>query len=198
MIKFIDRSNEEPLSRFYDSYIFARDKKDLSSDVAIISSFSKKNNEVNSRCVNIKFIINDEFIFFSNYKSTKSFEFNEHNQVAAVFNWRNINYQVRIKGIVSRMPSSFNKDYFLTRDKDKNALSISSNQSMIISSFDDVKYKYENTKLQKDLSNCPDYWGGFSIKAYEIEHWEGHEYRLNKRELYRNENNEWKKFILEP
>ena len=54
-------------------------------------------------------------------------------------------------------------------DKNKNAISISSNQSMIISSFDDVKYKYENTKLQKDLSNCPDYWGGFSFIPFYFE-----------------------------
>lgn len=198
MIEFTERSIEEPLVKFYHLYSSARNKKDKSSDVAVISSFSKTRNEVNSRCVNIKFVINDKFIFFSNYDSPKSNEFKEHNQVSAIFNWRSINSQIRMKGTILKTPPSYNKAYFYNRDIYKNALSISSNQSAVISSFDEVKSKYEDVKTSRDLTKCPDYWGGFSIKMYEIEFWLGHEFRLNKRELYKKVNHSWKKFILEP
>ena len=41
-----------------------------------ISSYDLKHKEVSSRFVNLKFLENDEFIFFSNYDSPKSLAFN--------------------------------------------------------------------------------------------------------------------------
>ena len=49
-----------------------------------------------------------------------------------------------------------------------------------------------------DLTICPEYWGGFLFKPYYFEFWKGHESRINKREIYKNENNKWIKSFLSP
>ena len=56
-----------------------------------ISSYSDKNKEVNARYVNLKFVDDKKFIFFSNYLSPKSKEFNNHNQITALIYWNSIN-----------------------------------------------------------------------------------------------------------
>lgn len=198
MIEFTERSSEAPLVKFFDLYTLAKNKKDLSSDVAIISSLSKTKNEVNSRCVNIKFVENDRFIFFSNYDSPKSNEFKEHNQIAALLYWPSINIQIRMKAKIKKTSNDFNKRYFFERSEKKNALSISSNQSQPISSYEQVKEKYNKTLNANDLKKCPDYWGGFSFKPYEIEFWKGNQFRLNRRDLYLKKDNNWSHTILEP
>ena len=84
------------------------------------------------------------------------------------------------------------------KDQKKNALAISSNQSSVIESYREVISKYEDVKISKDLTKCPNYWGGFKFIPYEIEFWKGNEFRLNKRDLFKKRNKGWEHFILEP
>ena len=62
----------------------------------------------------------------------------------------------------------------------------------------DVKKKYEYALENANLSECPSYWGGFQFKPYEIEFWEGHKARLNKRDVFLLNGDEWIHNILEP
>ena len=64
--------------------------------------------------------------------------------------------------------------------------------------FEQVKENYNKSLKNDDLKECPKYWGGYSFTPYEIEFWEGNEFRLNKRNLYRKDNTTWNHFILEP
>ena len=103
-----------------------------------------------------------------------------------------------MKAKIKRTSISFNNRYFKTRNINKNALAISSNQSNIIASYDQIIQNYEKVKNNDNLKKCPKYWGGYSFKPYEIEFWEGNEFRLNKRNLYIKDNTSWNHFILEP
>ena len=163
-----------------------------------ISSFNNKIHEVDSRYVNLKFIINDELIFFSNYRSPKASAFNTHNQISALVYWHSINVQIRIKAEVKKTSNEFNQKYFANRSEEKNALAISSKQSNSISSYDLVKESYNKALKNNDLKKCPDYWGGYSFTPYYFEFWEGHESRLNKREAYEKNDDSWKHIILQP
>ena len=109
-----------------------------------------------------------------------------------------INVQIRIKAQIKKTSKKFNQKYFFDRSEKKNALAISSNQSLPIDSFNQVKENYYQSLKNDDLNKCPEYWGGYSFTPYEIEFWEGNEYRLNKRNLYRKGNTTWNHFILEP
>ena len=197
MINFIDINTSKPYLKFVSYYNKAiRNQKNI--EAICISSYNKKLNEVDSRYVNLKFITHDEFIFFSNYNSPKASSFNSHDQIAALIYWPSINVQIRIKAKIKKTSNDYNQKYFFDRSEEKNALAISSNQSKIIDSFDAVEENFKKSLKNDDLKACPKYWGGYSFRPYEIEFWEGNEFRLNKRNLYIKDNTSWNHFILEP
>ena len=198
MIKFNNLNQETPYQLLKEKYDEADDAGQKGIEAISISSFNKEVNEVDSRFVNLKFINNDEFIFFSNYESPKAAAFNSHNQIAALIYWSSINVQIRLKAKIKKTSNEFNQNYFFDRSKEKNALAISSKQSKKIGSFEQVKENYNRSLNNDDLNTCPKYWGGFSFVPYEIEFWEGNEFRLNKRNLYKKDNTNWNHYILEP
>lgn len=198
MIQFNNLNKEIPYKLLKDKYNEALDAGQKGIEAISISSYNKEISEVDSRYVNLKFITNDEFIFFSNYNSPKASAFNSHNQIVALIYWSSINAQIRMKAHIKKTSREFNQEYFFNRSKEKNALAISSNQSKQISSFEQVKENYKHVLINHDLKTCPKYWGGFSFLPYEIEFWEGNEFRLNKRNLYTKDKNTWKHSILEP
>ena len=198
MIQFNNLNTEIPYQFFQEKYDEALNAGQCGIEAISISSYNKELNEVDSRYVNLKFITNDEFIFFSNYDSPKASSFNFNNQIAALFYWSSINIQIRMKAQIKKTSKEFNQKYFFDRSEEKNALAISSNQSKEIESFDQVKENYNKSLNNDDLKICPKHWGGFSFVPYEIEFWEGNEFRLNKRNLYKKDNTNWNHYILEP
>lgn len=181
MITFINSSKKKPYKAFKKYHDKALINKQKNIDAISISSYSNKKKEVSSRFVNLKFVDGKNFIFFSNYDSPKAKDFDTHPQVSALIYWNSINIQIRLKGKINKASKNFNSDYFKTRSREKNALSISSNQSKEISSYEEVISKYEHTYSNSQLDDCPNYWGGYTFTPYFFEFWEGHPNRLNYR-----------------
>jgi pyridoxamine 5'-phosphate oxidase len=198
MIQFNQLNKEVPYLLFKMKYEEALDAGQKSIEAISISSYNKEVGEVDSRYVNLKFIKNDEFIFFSNYNSPKASSFNSHNQIAILVYWPSINVQIRMKAKIKKTTNEYNQKYFSNRTREKNAIAISSNQSKPIDSFEEVKENYNQSLKNDDLIKCPEYWGGYSFSPYEIEFWEGSKFRLNKRNLYKKDKTSWNHFILEP
>jgi pyridoxamine 5'-phosphate oxidase len=198
MIKFNNHNKEIPYLIFKDKYTEALEAGQRNIEAISISSYNKDSNQVDSRFVNLKFIDNKKFIFFSNYNSPKSIAFNSHNQIAALVYWPSINVQIRMMAKIKTTSNEYNQNYFFDRSEEKNALAISSNQSKLIDSYNQVKENYNKSLKNDDLKKCPDFWGGFSFTPYYFEFWEGHESRLNKREAYEKSDDSWKHLILQP
>lgn len=198
MIKFIKPIQETPYLLFKKKYHEALTLKQKNIEAAVISSYSKTLNEVDSRYVNLKVVDGKEFIFFSNYNSKKSEQFESNKSIAALFFWNRINTQIRMKANISKIDETISDIYFSSRQKEKNALAISSQQSEPIKSFDLVSENYLNALGKADLKKRPSYWGGYGFVPYEFEFWVGHQHRLNKRIHFKRENNEWKETLLQP
>ena len=129
MIEFIDLYKNIPVSKFLELYYEAVKKKQTLPEAVCISSIDSKNMEIDSRLVNLKYIFKDEWIFFSNYNSPKSKQFDSHKQISANFFWESITTQIRIKAKIRKSDSKFSDYHFNKRTKEKNALSIISSQS---------------------------------------------------------------------
>ena len=198
MIQFNNLSKEIPYQIFKERYDEALQADQKNIEAIAVSSYNTNIKEIDSRYVNLKFISNDEFIFFSNYNSPKASAFNSNPHIAALVYWRSINVQIRIKAKIKKTSNRFNQEYFCDRQEEKNALAISSKQSKKIDSFSSVKENFKKSLKNDDLKKCPEYWGGYSFKPYEIEFWKGSEFRLNKRNLYKLNKTTWNHFILEP
>ena len=198
MIEFTNLNQEVPYLSFKKKYDDALNANQKNIEAISISSYSKKLKEVNARFVNLKFVNDRQFIFFSNYNSPKSKEFEDHKQITGLIFWSSTNVQVRIKAYIEKTSIEFNKAYFSKRDKKKNALAFSSDQSRFISSYKDVQDNFEKSLKNENLSECPDYWGGYSFTPYYFEFWHGQESRLNKREVYKLQKNGWVLSFIQP
>lgn len=64
MIKFFNTPPDEPYLVFRDLYQNALNINQDYIEAICISSYSKKNEEVNSRYVNLKYIEDDKWVFF--------------------------------------------------------------------------------------------------------------------------------------
>ena len=191
MIKFEDLIQETPYLIFKENYEKALKAKQKNIEAISISSYSNEKKEVNSRYVNLKLVNERKFIFFSNYNSPKSKEFEKHNQITALIYWNNTNIQIRMKALIEKTSKGFNQSYFSKRDKKKNALAICSKQSNPIDSYETLQNKFDFSLKNNNLDKCPDYWGGYSFIPFYFEFWEGHESRLNKREVYELKDDKW-------
>ena len=198
MIQFNNLNQEMPYLVFKEKYNESLNAKQKNIEAISISSYNREISEVDSRYVNLKLVTNDEFIFFSNYDSPKASSFNSHNQIAALVYWPSINVQIRMRAKIKKTTDEFNQNYFFDRSEEKNALAISSNQSKPINSYSQVKENYNKSLKNDDLKKCPEFWGGYSFTPYYFEFWEGHESRLNKREVYKKSDDIWKHLILQP
>ena len=199
MITFINPSTEKPYIRFQSLYQDALANDQRGIEAISVSSYDLKTNEVEARYVNLKYINDNEWIFFSNYNSPKAQQFVSHSQISALIFWPSINAQIRIKASISKTSIEFSDEHFKGRTKEKNALAISSNQSQRIDSFDEVTKNFYLAfdSLTPDTAR-PNHWGGFSFIPYYFEFWQGHKNRLNKRHVFEQKDDEWVERLLQP
>ena len=199
MIKFTNLSNDKPYIHFQSLYEQALANDQRGIEAISVSSYNHEASEVEARYVNLKYIVENEWIFFSNYNSPKAQQFESHSQVSVLIFWSSINTQIRIKGSISKTSMEFSDQHFKGRTKEKNALAISSNQSKVIDSFDEVIENFHQT-LNTMTSDTvrPDFWGGFSFIPYYFEFWQGHKNRLNKRHIFEQQDGEWVERLLQP
>ena len=196
----IDRLDKSsPYMKFYKHYDDCVSKKQKYPEAIVISSYDSNTNEVDARFVNLKYILGEEWIFFTNYNSPKSHQINEHKQISAVLHWDSIDVQIRLKAYAKKTSEIFSNKHFNLRSDAKNALAISSKQSSPIKTYEEVISNFNKVMLEKDsYEKRPSYWGGYSFTPYIIEFWKGHESRLNKRIRYTKVEKSWEVEILQP
>jgi pyridoxamine 5'-phosphate oxidase len=191
--------NDVPYIRFNTIYKKALDLKEGNIEAICISSYNKSINEVNSRFVNLKYIDGDKWTFFSNYNSLKAKEFKSNQNIAAVFFWKTINTQIRIKGKIFKSSKEISDEHYNLRSQEKNALAYISNQSETINSYEMVISKYDDALKNKDkFDKRPNHWGGYTFTPYYFEFWEGHKSRVNKRDAYLLNGVNWIHSVLQP
>ncbi len=199
MIDISNISHNGPYKFFIQKAEKALEKNQKSMDAIVISSYNKLTKEVDSRFVNLKYIIENEWIFFSNYNSQKAVSFETHDQISALIYWNSIDVQIRIKAKIKKSSENISDNHFKNRSLHKNALAVSSNQSSKIDSYEEVKKKYNKiVKNSKNHMTRPSYWGGYSFTPYYFEFWDGHPERINKRVVFELLNDRWQSFFLEP
>ena len=117
MIKFINPRPEKPYTHFQSLYQEALANDQRGIEAISISSYNKEISEVEARYVNLKYINDNEWIFFSNYNSPKARQFESHSQISALIFWPSINTQIRIKALISKTSIEFSDEHFKGRTK---------------------------------------------------------------------------------
>ncbi|WP_075590370.1 pyridoxamine 5'-phosphate oxidase [Labilibacter marinus] len=136
------------------------------------------------------------FWFFTNYSSKKGLELEENKNAAVNFFWAGMERQVRITGVVEKVSPKESDEYFYSRPEDSQLSAITSPQSQVIESRQQLEDWYEEAK-QKEIKR-PDNWGGYALIPTEMEFWQGRSGRLHDRIRYRWINSNWQKERLAP
>ena len=141
------------------------------------------------------------FVFFTNYKSYKAMHLEENPKACLVFFWKELERQVRITGLVRRVPEQESDDYFYSRPKGSQVGAWASNQSQVIHNREWLEERVLNLTDEfntKELKRPP-HWGGYLVTPIIIEFWQGRPSRLHDRIQYTlEENGGWKIDRLSP
>ena len=121
-------------------------------------------NQPSSRCVYLSEILEQEFIFYTNYGSNKAQALENNPKVALLFNWPQSHRQVRIEGLAHHVATAVSDRYFSQRKRQSQLASILSKQSKPLASRDDLVKALETQMASTVPVSRPTYWGGFAIK----------------------------------
>jgi len=177
----------------------ARDSEKITEPNAMILS-TAMNGKVNSRTVLLKDQRLDQFIFYSNYRSRKGEELGHNPNCSLLFPWVEMERQVIISGVATKIPRSETEKYFHSRPRKSQIGAWVSDQSEIIKDRASliIREKELSEKFENKEIPCPPHWGGYSVLANQIEFWQGRTSRLHDRIVYKNANNKWSSYRVQP
>ncbi|MGA2655555.1 MAG: pyridoxamine 5'-phosphate oxidase [Gammaproteobacteria bacterium] len=167
---------------------------------AMVLATANKNAEPSARVVLLKGIENQQFIFYSHYKSHKGEEIAENPVVALHFFWPLLERQILIKGHITPIEPSESDAYFGMRPRASQIATIASHQSQVIDSREDLIKNYERVAAEfadKPIPRPKD-WGGYAVTPTYIEFWQGRESRLHDRIAYSLNKGNWLQKRLSP
>ena len=158
------------------------------------------NGQPSQRIVLLKHFDDEGFVFYTNYSSRKADELNQNSKISLHFPWHSIDRQVKICGEVIKISKTESVKYFFSRPKDSQLAAIASEQSKVLTSRTVLINQFESLKQKFQSGDVPfpDFWGGYRVKAHEIEFWQGGANRLHDRFCFTRTNENWEVSRLAP
>lgn len=189
--------NSSPIKQFQEWFMEYNNVNSEESNKMVLSTVSNIGIP-SSRMVLLKGIDKENFIFYTNYSSKKSQNILQNSQVAICFYFSELERQVNIQGVASKISEKKSIQYFNSRPLESKIAAIISNQSNVVPSRNYLEEKFNRLKISKENIFKPDNWGGYKVNPKSIEFWQGRPNRLHDRFLYKKVNSNWNLDRLAP
>jgi pyridoxamine 5'-phosphate oxidase len=156
----------------------------------------------NVRMVLLKGFDPKGFVFYTNTQSQKGSELLGQGKAAAVFHWKSLRRQVRVRGPIAQVSDAEADAYFESRARDSRIGAWASQQSRpldsratLVSAVEKLTKTYEGGPVPR-----PPHWTGFRILPVYLEFWQDGAFRLHDRIVFRRASADtlWSKTRLYP
>jgi pyridoxamine 5'-phosphate oxidase len=152
-----------------------------------------------TRVVYIKELLEEGIVFYTNYNSDKGKAIELNNKVHVLIFWPELERQIRISGLIEKVPPEMSDEYFKSRPYGSKIGAWASHQSEKLSSrqeLEDRVHEYAQ-KFPNEVPRPP-HWGGYLVKPIKIEFWQGRPSRLHDRIVYEKQENSWSIYRINP
>jgi pyridoxamine 5'-phosphate oxidase len=198
--KLEDNYGNQPFALFNKWFQYAFEN-DVQESNAMSISTNGADGFPSTRVVYMKELLEEGFVFYTNYTSKKAEDIEFSNKISALFFWTEIERQVRIKGIVEKVPEELSDLYFASRPRTSQLGAWASNQSSRIKNREELEgqlRKFDEKFEGKEIPR-PEFWGGYIIKPLSFEFWQGRPSRLHDRICFeKKDNGSWEIYRLNP
>jgi pyridoxamine 5'-phosphate oxidase len=190
----------DPIQQFNKWFSEAMEAEVLEANAMSLATCNMESRP-SCRIVLLKGVEDNCFVFYTNFQSQKGKELEINPVCALTFFWPELERQVRIEGIVSRISEERSTSYFQSRPRGSQVSAWSSPQSSAIDSREileervaqmEARFK-SNTALPK-----PKQWGGYQVAPTMVEFWQGRPNRLHDRLAFFRLDNQWEIRRLAP
>jgi pyridoxamine 5'-phosphate oxidase len=137
----------------------------------------------NVRMVLLKDFDEKGLVFYTNEESAKGRELAATPKAAALFHWKSLRRQVRVRGEVAAVSEAISDAYFKSRPRDSRIGAWASQQSRPLES----RFAFEKAiafyaaKFALGEVPRPPYWGGYRLTPVAFEFWRDRPFRLHDR-----------------
>jgi pyridoxamine 5'-phosphate oxidase len=195
----VNNTGDDPI-HFFSRWMHEAVTAGINEPTAMTLSTLGSDGYPQARVVLLKSCDQHGFTFFTNYDSDKGFALRHHPRAALLFFWPELQRQVRISGMVTKVSRESTEHYFSTRPRGSQAGAWASDQSREIPSreFLEARFSETESRFAGTTIPAPAHWGGYQLDPVRIEFWQGRESRLHDRILFEKFENGWKKKRLAP